>query len=201
MKLYYSPGTCAYAVHICLYETGLQFAAEAVDIRAKTTASGGNFLEINPNGYVPVLELDSGERLTEVSAVLQYVADQNPASGLTPPAGTIERYRLMQWLGFISSELHKTYSPFFAPTTPEDYKSSLKQRIGQRLGFVDQKLADRPYLLGDGFSVADAYLYVVTGWSPHVGVDLAPHQRIQALRERIAQRPSVQQARQAEAAK
>jgi glutathione S-transferase len=198
MKLYFSRGTCALAVHIALYETGLTFTTEAVDIRKKTTASGGDFRQVNPNGYVPVLELDDGERLTEVTAVLQYVADQRPAAGLAPAAGTREHYRLLQWLGFVSSELHKGYSPLFAPTTPEAYKVIVKERLAQRLGYVNGRLHDRPYLLGEGFSIADAYLFVIVGWSQHVGVDLSPHPQVQAFHARVSQRPAVQQAMQAE---
>jgi glutathione S-transferase len=198
MKLYYSRGACSLAVHIALYEAGLSFVIEKVDSKTKAMDSGRDFRTINPNGYVPVLALDNGELLTEAGVVLQYVADQKPDSGLAPPAGTMPRYRLMEWLTFISSELHKGYSPLFKPDTPEDYKSIVRERLAPRLGYVDGKLAGRPYLMGDQFTVADAYLFVVVNWSRAMNVDLTAFKNLQQFQERVAKRPAAQSAMRAE---
>lgn len=198
MKLYYSRGACSLAVHIALYEIAASFETEKVDSKTKLMASGGDFRTINPNGYVPVLALDNGELLTEAATVLQYVADQKPGSGLAPPAGTMPRYRLMEWLTFISSELHKGYSPLFSPNTPEEYKTTARDRLAQRLGYVDGKLAGRQYLLGDQFTIADAYLFVVVNWSRAVSVNLTAFQNLQQFQERVAKRPATQSAMRAE---
>jgi glutathione S-transferase len=199
MKLYFSRGTCAFAAHIALFETGLPFSAERVDLKAKKTAGGRDFHEINPNGYVPVLELDDGTRLTEAGVVLQYIADRAQGPLRAPDAGTLERYRLMQWLTFISSELHKAYSTLFSAQAPEEYKNAVRERVALRLAHVDAQLAGRDYLLGMQISVADLYLYVVLNWSRAVGVDLTRFANLVAFRERIAARPAVQRAAQAEA--
>ena len=198
MKLYYSRGACSLAPHIVLHEAGFAFETVRVDTKAKTTQDGGDFTKINPNGYVPVLQLENGELLTEAIVVLQYLADLKPLAGLAPAAGTLPRYRLMEWLSFISSELHKGYSPLFAPTTPEEYKTIVKQKLAQRLGYVEGKLAGRQYLMGDTFTVADAYLYVVVNWSRAVQVDLAAFANLQAFQHRVMQRPAVQAALKAE---
>ncbi len=198
MKLYYSPGACSLSVHIALCEAGLAFQTEQVDLKAKTLANGGDFRAVSPNGYVPVLELDGGERLSEASAVLQYVADQKPEAGLAPAAGTLPRYRLMEWLGFVATELHKSFSPLFAPNTPEDYKTIAKERLAQRMAYMNGILADRSYLLGEQFTVADAYLFVVCGWSKPMRIDMSPYPNLQAFQQRVAQRPAVQRALQEE---
>ncbi|HWK76041.1 MAG TPA: glutathione transferase GstA [Povalibacter sp.] len=198
MKLYYSRGACSLAPHIALYETGLPFTVARTDTKTKLLEDGSDFRAISPNGYVPVLELDSGERLTEAGVVLQYIADQKPASGLIPALGTLERYRVMEWLTFISSEVHKSYSPLFRPTTPEDYKPVAKTLLAQRLGYVNEQLAGKQFLLGDQFTVADAYLFVVVNWSRAVGVDLSPFPNLQQFQERVAKRPAVQSALKAE---
>lgn len=198
MKLYYSRGACSLAVHIALYEAGLSFQTERVDSKTKVMESGGDFRTINPRGYVPVLVLDNGEQLTEAGVLLQYVADLKPAAGLAPPAGTMPRYRLMEWLTYISSELHKSYSPLFSPNTPEDYKPVVKEHIAQRLAYVEGKLAGRQYLLGEQFSIADAYLFVVVNWSKAVSVDLTAYANLQRFQERVAKRPGVQSALRAE---
>jgi glutathione S-transferase len=198
MKLYYARGACSLSVHIALHEAGLKFDLERVDTKTKQLESGGDFTKVNPNGFVPVLVLDDGEQLTEASVVLQYVADLRPAAGLAPPAGTMPRWRMMEWLSFTSSELHKNYSPLFAPTTPEDYKPIVRQRLAQRLGYVNTKLAGRQYLLGDQFTVADAYLFVVVNWSKAMSIDLAPFQDLQQFQERVKNRPAVQTAMRAE---
>lgn len=198
MKLYYARGACSQATHIALYEAGLSFQAERVDTKTKAMESGGDFRTINPKGYVPALQLDSGELLTENVAVLQYVADQKPDSGLAPAYGTMARYRVVEWLGLISSELHKSYSPFFRPNTPEDYKAIVKEHLANRLAYVDGKLAGKQYLTGDQFTIADAYLFVVVSWSGKVGVDLAPYANLRQFLERVAKRPAVQSALKAE---
>lgn len=194
MKLYYSRGACSLSVHIALYEAGLSFEAERVDSKTKVMESGGDFRTISPNGYVPVLVLDNGEMLTEAQVMLQYIADLKPASGLAPAAGTMPRYRLMEWLSFVSSELHKTYSPLFWPNTVEEFKPVLRERIGKRLAYVEGKLAGQQYLTADQFTVADAYLYVVLNWSRAVNVDLTPYPNLQQFHERVGKRPAVQSA-------
>lgn len=198
MKLYYGRGTCSLSSHIALREAGAAFDLVKVDTKTKQTETGVDFRTINPNGYVPVLELDSGERLSENGVILQYIADQYPAANLAPAAGTMLRYRMMEWLTFISSEVHKGYSPLFNPATPEDYKSITRERLAGRLGYVDQKLAGRQYLLGDAFSVADAYLFVCVNWSGVVNVDVSAFANLQAFQARVAARPAVQAAMQAE---
>jgi glutathione S-transferase len=198
MKLYYSRGACSLAVHIALYEAGLTFEAEKVDSKTKLLESGGDFRAINANGYVPVLVLDNGEQMTEAGVLLQYIADQKPGSHLAPPAGTLPRYRLMEWLTFISSEIHKGFSPLFKPDTPESYKDIVRQRLAPRLAYVEGKLAGRQYLMGDQFTVADAYLFVVVNWSRGVNVDLSAYHNLQQFQERVAQRPATQAAMRAE---
>jgi glutathione S-transferase len=198
MKLYYSPGACSLSPHIALHEAGLSFEALLASTKTKKLADGSDFLAINSKGQVPVLELDNGVRLTEGPAIVQYIADQAPAAKLAPAAGTFERYQLMEWLNFITSELHKGFSPLFTPGTPEDYKTIARQRLGDRLAWVDAQLAGRDYLLASGYSVADIYLFVVSGWGQFVGVDIAGLDNLGALRARIAARPAVQAALKAE---
>jgi len=199
MKLYFSPGACSLSPHISLREAGANFTLEQVDIRAKTLKSGGgDFRRVNPKGMVPVLELDSGEILTEGPAIVQYVADQNPASGLAPAAGTIERYHLMEWLNFITSELHKNYSPLFRPTTPDDYKKTVRDTLADRYAILDARLSGRSYLMGERFSVADAYAFTVSRWGAIVKFDLAPWANVTAFMERVRTRPKVQEALTAE---
>lgn len=199
MKLYYSPGACSLASHIALVEAGLPFTADKVDMRSRQTGEGRSFTAINPNGYVPALELDNGEILTEGQAILQYVADQKPASQLAPPAGTMARYRLQEWLSFISTELHKNFGPLLRPGGPEEPKTNARDKLSARFGHVANHLASRQYLVGDHFTVADAYLYTILTWSRVF--DLAPWPVLVAYRDRIQQRPAVQQARAAEGLK
>ncbi|HKE95700.1 MAG TPA: glutathione transferase GstA [Povalibacter sp.] len=169
-----------------------------VDPKTKLTDGGVDFRTLNPNGYVPVLQLDNGELLTEAVVILQYIADQHPAAALAPPAGTMARYRLLEWLNFISSELHKTYSVLFAPTTPEEYKTVAREKLAQRLGHVERKLAGRQYLLGDSFTIADVYLFVIVNWSRVTGVDLTAFPTLQQFQAHIVKRPAVQTAMKAE---
>lgn len=198
MKLYYTPGACSLASHIALQETGLPFEIDRLISATKTTASGEDFMRINPKGYVPTIRLDDGSIMTEGAAVLQYIADQNPASGLAPKAGTMERYRLQEWLTFIGTELHKTYSPLFSKTVTPEVKDRAFDLLTKRLGYVESQLADKPYLMGDRFTVADTYMFAIVRWSKRVGFDLAPFPRIEAYLARIAARPSVLAAMKAE---
>jgi glutathione S-transferase len=199
MKLYYSPGACSLASHITLREAGAAFDLEKVDVKQKKTEHDADFWAINPKGYVPALALDSGEVLTEGAAILQYIADQHPAAGLAPAAGTLARARLQEQLNFVASELHKAFTPLFNPATSDAEKAAGKQRVEQRLGLIEKQVADgRSFLLGESFSVADAYLFVVAGWTKHFGIDLAAWPQVAALCQRVAARKSVQAALQAE---
>jgi glutathione S-transferase len=198
MKLYYAPGACSLASHIALRESGLPFEIDKLNVPTKTTASGEDFMQINPKGYVPAIKLDDGSILTEGVAILQYIADQNPGSGLAPKAGTMERYRLQEWLNFIATELHKTFGQLFNKIAPEESKNNARNLLTRRLDYVEVQLANKPYLMGDGFTVADAYMFVVVNWSGHVGYDLSPFPKIKEYIARIAERPSVRAAMQAE---
>ena len=171
MKLYYSPGACSLSPHIVLREAGLAFEPVLASTKTHKLQDGTDYYGINPKGYVPLLELDNGERLTEGPAIVQYIADQVPAKKLAPTAGTMARYRLQEWLNFITSELHKSFSPLFNPAMPEEGKALYRTRLGDRFKWVDGQLAGKNYLMGEDFSVADAYLFVVAGWGKHVGVD------------------------------
>jgi glutathione S-transferase len=198
LKLYYSPGACSLSPHIVLKEAGLPFEAVLASTKTKKLQDGTDYLLINPKGYVPLLEFDNGERLSEGPAIVQWVADQVPAKKLAPPAGTMERYRLIEWLNFVSSELHKSYSPLFNPAMPEDGKAVYRARLLTRYAFVDQSLEGRDYLLGRDFSVADAYLFVVTRWATPLKLDLSPFKHLAAFMARVAARPAVQEALKAE---
>ena len=198
MKLYFSPGACSLSPHIVLREAGLAFDLEQVDVRTKKTAGGGDFFQVNPKGQVPTLLLDDGDILTEGPAIVQYIADKAPASKLAPAPGTKERYHLAEWLNFITSELHKNFSPLFRPTTPEDYKPIARENLAGRFSYVDKKLAGRSFLLGDTFTVADAYLFVMTNWAKSLNVDLTAWSNVGAFRERVLARPKVQEAMKTE---
>ena len=198
MKLYYSPGACSLSAHIALRETGLPFEIDRLIKTTKMTVGGEDFMQINPKGYVPTIKLDDGSILTECAVVLQYIADQKPGSSLAPKAGTMERYRLQEWLNFISSELHKSFSPLFNKEMTEDVRTSARNHLTRRLGHVEIQLANKPYLMGDHFTVADAYLFVVLSWCRLVGFDLAPFPKIQEYMARIVTRPAVQAAMKAE---
>ncbi|ABM39432.1 glutathione S-transferase BphK1 [Janthinobacterium lividum] len=198
MKLYYSPGACSLSPHIALREAGLNFELVQVDLASKKTASGQNYLEINPAGYVPCLQLDDGRTLTEGPAILQYVADQVPGKLLAPANGSFERYHLQQWLNFISTELHKNFSPLFNPAASEDWRNAVRQAIAARLGVVATRFEDAPYLLGDSLSVADIYLFVVLSWGAYVNLDLSPWPALQAFMGRVGGREAVQAALRAE---
>ena len=198
MKLYYSPGACSLSPHIVLPEAGLAYTPVLASTKSHKLQDGTDFYTINPLGYVPVLELDDGTRLREGPAIVQYLADQAPHKNLAPANGTLARYRLQEWLTFIGTELHKSFGPLFTPGTPEDYKPQVRERLLGRLQWVDGELAHKPYLMGEQFTVADAYLFTVSNWCGHVGVDISGLKHLAAYRERIAARPAVQAAMKAE---
>lgn len=193
MKLYYSPGACSLSPHIVLAEAGLPYTIEKVDLKAKKTETGADFFAINPAGYVPTVVLDNGEILTEGPAIVQYLADQAPASKLAPPVGSFERVRLQEVLNYISTELHKSFSPLFNPAAPEDWKTFMRGQIVRRLEPMEKRLAKADYLMG-GFSVADAYLFTILGWTRLVGIDLKDNAVLMAYIARVKARPAVQKA-------
>ncbi len=194
MKLYYTPGVCSMSPHIVLCELGLPHELVKVDLATHMTADGRDYTVINPKGYVPALELDDGQLLTEGPAIVQYLADLKPAAGLLPPAGTIERARVQEWLTFIGTELHKSFSPLFNPNASADWKAAALANIQRRLGYVDKMLTGRDYLTGANFCVADAYLFTVIGWTRFQNIDLAPWPAIAAYQQRVMARPAVQAA-------
>ena len=198
MKLFFKAGACSMSPHIVLEELGLKYEAEAVDLKAKKTASGGDYLAVNPKGYVPALQLDSGDVLTEGPAIVQYLADSKPEKKLAPANGTVERYRLQAWLTFIGTELHKQFSPLFNPAAPQEWKDICRANIERRLGYVNEQLAGKDYLMGKDFSVADAYLFTVAGWTKVVKIDLGAWPNLAAYMGRVAARPAVQAAMKAE---
>ena len=198
MKLYYSPGACSLSPHIALREAGLPFDMQKVDLNSKQMEGGGDFTAVNAKGYVPALILDDGQMLTEGPAIVQYIADQRPESGLAPKAGTLERYRLMEWLNFIASELHKTFAPLFHPEVAAEWRQAARDRIAQRLDIVEKHLHGKDYLMGKQFTVADGYLFTVLNWSKFVGFDLGKWPLVQAYLARVAARPKVQDALKAE---
>ncbi len=198
MKLYYSPGACSLSPHITLIESGLTFEPVMTSTKTHKLQDGTDYYTINPKGYVPLLELDNGERLSEGPAIVQYIADQVPAKKLAPANGTMARARLQEWLTFIGTELHKGYSPLFNPATPEDYKPMVKTKLLDRYKWVDAQLEGKDYLLGSDFSVADPYLFTVTNWAKPVGLDISPFKNVAAFMARMAARPAVQEAMKAE---
>jgi glutathione S-transferase len=198
MKLYYAPGACSLAPHIVAREAGIPLTLEKVDLRARTTASGRAFAEINPKGYVPAIEVRDGEVMTEVSALIQYLADQAPQAGLMPAAGTAERYQVLEWIGFVSTEIHKGFGPLWNPASPEEVKQAAKDKLFQRFAYIDQRLAGQSYLTGERFTVADAYLFTVTNWTNFHGLSLTEYPNLAAFMSRVAARPKVQEALEAE---
>ena len=194
MKLYYSPGACSLSPHIILNEGGFRFDKERVDLASKKTETGADYAAINPDGYVPALLLDDGQVLTEGPAIIQYLADRVPEKKLAPPLGTLERYRLMQWLNFISTELHKGFSPLFHPQAPEEWKAVVAAQLGRRLSTVSRQLEGKDWLLGEDFTVADAYLFTVLSWGRHVGIELEQWPVLQTYQGRVSVRPAVQSA-------
>jgi glutathione S-transferase len=198
MKLFYSPGACSLSPHIVLLEAGLPFTVEKTDLKTKKTETGADYYAINSKGAVPALQLDDGRVLTEGPAIVQYLADQKPESGLAPRAGTFERYQLMEILNYITSEVHKAYSPLFNPKISADWKASAMSILGKKFDWLSGFLGGKNFLMGTAFSVADAYLFTVLRWSEHVGVDLGKWPVLAAYRTRVGERPMVQEALKAE---
>ena len=198
MKLYYAAGACSLSPHIVALEAGIPLQLEKVDTKTKLTEHGQDYLQINPKGYVPALVLDDGELLTEGPAIVQYLADLKPQSQLVPANGTTARYRVQEMLGYINSELHKSYSPLFKAETPDVAKQERREYLRKRYALLEQHLAKHPWLVGDHFSVADAYLFTVTNWAKHVALDLSEFAAINDFQQRVAARPKVQAAMEAE---
>jgi glutathione S-transferase len=198
MKLYYTPGACSLSPHIVLNEAGLAFEPVLANLKTHQLADGTDYYGINPKGYVPVLELDNGDRLTEGPVIVQYIADQVPAKKLAPAAGTMARYRLQEWLNFTTSELHKGIGSIFNPALPEEAKALARTKATARLKWVDEQLEGKHYLMGDAFSVADAYLFTMASWTPHTGIDISGFKNLGAFQARMAARPAVQATLKAE---
>ena len=198
MKLFFSPGACSLSPRIALLEAGLPFTTQKVDTKTKQLDGGGDFLAINSKGYVPLLQLDNGEYLTEGPAIVQYIADQNPASGLAPKAGTMERVRLQEMLNFITSEIHKGFSPLFDATLSAEVKQNFKDKLGKRFDWLTKQLEGKDYLMGSTFTVADGYLFTVLNWGQWVGIDIAKWPVLTAYQARVSARPKVQEALKAE---
>jgi glutathione S-transferase len=197
MKLYYAPGACSLAAHIALQESAIPFELARVDLREHKVGGGTDFYTINRKGYVPVLELDDGQRLTEVAVILQYIADREPGT-LAPPFGSLSRYRLMEWLNFIATEIHKGIAPLWKPTTPDAYKATLLAAAGARFDHVADALATSPYLTGDAFTVADAYLFTIVNWHHFLKFDIDRWPALQRFQERVSARPLVKKTLQDE---
>ncbi|MGH6932856.1 MAG: glutathione transferase GstA [Dongiaceae bacterium] len=198
MKLYYSPGACSLSPHIALREAGLKFDLEQVDLGTKKTKSGADYSKVNPKGYVPALQLDSGQVLTEAAVLAQYIADQKPEANVMPRAGSPERYRAQEWLNYIATEVHKGFSPLFYDTTPDGYKQTVKDTLAKKFAYLDKQLAGKKYLMGDQFSVADGYLFTILGWAPLLKISLDAYPNVGAYLSRVAARPAVQAALKAE---
>lgn len=201
MKLYMKPGACSLSPHIALREAGLPFELVKVDTKAGLTATGADFRALNPKGYVPALEIEPGAVLTEGPAIVQFIADRAPEKKLAPVSGTLERARLQEWLNYIGTELHKgAYSPLFNSKAPPEWRTTVREGLTPKLAWLDAQLAERPFITGDTFTVADAYLFTVLRWSPYVGVPLEQYPSISAYIARVEARPAVQDALKAEAA-
>ena len=198
MKLFIKPGACSLSPHIVLEELGLSYVAEKVDTKAKKTESGADYLAINPNGYVPALQLDSGHVLTEGPAIVQYLADLKPEKKLAPANGTPERYKLQSWLTFVGMELHRSFTPLFNPAASQDWKDAARANLERRLAWVNEQLAGKDYLMGKDFTVADAYLFTVANWSKFVKFDISGLSNLTAYMARVAARPAVLAALKAE---
>ena len=189
MKLFYSPGACSLAPHIVLQEVGGKFDLDAVDLKTKKY-KGGDFLKINPKGSVPTLQMDNGEILTEGAVIMQYIADQHPEAKLIPKAGTVERYRCQEWLNYIATELHKSFSPLFAETTPDTFKTQTRESLTKKFDFLTQHLKNNTFLMGQTYTVADAYLFTVLGWTKWVAIDLTKWPTLMGYVERVKSRPA-----------
>ena len=195
MKLYYLPGACSLASHICLLEAGIEFEAFVVDRQTKRTTDGHDFTSINPKGYVPALVLDTGEVLTESAALLPYIGALHPAAHLIPIPGTLGYFRVAEWTAYVNSEVHKNFQPMFRPGITEEAKAAARETVLKRYAYIESQLGEKAYLTGTAFTVADAYLYVTLSWTGRTGVDLSGLPRLQALLERCRKRPCVIKAR------
>lgn len=198
MKLYYAPGACSLAPHIVLNESGLPFTLAKTNLKEHQLEDGSDYYPVAPKGQVPLLELDDGEHLSEGPAITQYIADKVPAKHLAPANGTMARYRLQEWLNFITSELHKGIGGLFNPAMPDEGKAVIRAKAISKLQWVDQQLEGKSYLMGDAFSIADAYLFTVTNWTRHTGIDISGMKNLGAFQARMAARPAVQAALKAE---
>jgi glutathione S-transferase len=194
VKLYYLSGACSLSAHIALYESKIEFDAVSVDLQSRMTSEGEAYDKINSKGYVPALQLENGELLTEVVAVLQYIADRDPSSKLAPALGTMERYRLMEWLSFINSEIHKSFSPLFSPIASEETKQFTRNRLQKRMDWLEGAIGIKAHLLGDHFTIADAYLFTVLNWFGMAGMNLAEWPNLKRYHKGVGSRPKVQQA-------
>jgi glutathione S-transferase len=194
MKLYYTPGACSLSPHIALLEAGLPYDLVKVDLQAKKLENGDDYLAVNPKGQIPALSLESGELLTEGQVIVQYVADQAAGKNLAPPNGSAERRRLQEWLGYINSEVHKSFSPLFGPTFDDKTKGIFKDRLAAKFKYIDAQLAGRDYLMGENFSVADGYLYVMLRWAERMNIDISGLKNLVAYKDRVAARPKVREA-------
>ena len=197
MKLYYAPGACSLAAHIALEESGLPYTTERVDLRTHTYGNGADYYTVNPKGYVPVLELPNGERLTEAAVILQYIADRNPGT-LAPQFGSMQRYHSMEWLNFIATEIHKGLGPLWKPTTPDAYRSVVLDAVGHRFDYIVDALGDKAYLTGNDFSIVDAYLFTIVNWHNFLKFDISRWPKLVAYQARVASRPKVQNVLRAE---
>jgi glutathione S-transferase len=193
MKLYYSPGACSQAVHIVLHEAGFSHDSISVDLRAKKLEDGSDYLRINPKGAVPALELENGEVLTENAVILQYLGDRSGSSDLFPPLGDFRRYRVLEWLNYVATELHKGFGPLWNPSAASEWKQATRDQLGKKFDYVEQQLGGQPFLTGDCFTLADAYLFVILGWTAMHDINLGRWRGLVAFYERAAQRPSVRQ--------
>ena len=193
MKFYYSPGACSMASHIALNETGLRYSAEAVDLKTHKY-NGGDFYQVNPKGYVPVLETDNGQKLTENAVLLQYIADQKPESNLMPKPGTFERYKALEWLNFMATEVHKGFGPLWDPTSPQETKKSATEKLFKRFDFVSKHLENNQFMLGSSFSIVDCYLFTLLGWTHFHKLDITKYKPLMAYMERVKSRPAVMSA-------
>jgi len=198
MKLYYAPGACSLSPHIVAREAGIPIELEKVNLADHKTEAGQDYMTVNPKGYVPALRFDDGSILTEGPAIVQYLADQKPASGLAPAAGTLERYRLQEWLTFIGTELHKSLGSLFNPATPEAVKETAKTNSAKRLAYLNGQLANGQYLMGSTFTVADAYAFTIVNWANFLRIDLKAYPHLTAYMGRVGGRPKVQEALKAE---
>jgi glutathione S-transferase len=198
MKLYYSPGACSLAPNIVMHEAGIPFELERVDNKAKTTKSGENFWDVNPKGVVPVLKLDDGQNLTEAATILHYLADKKPEAGLLPKHGTTDYYRTLEWLNFVSSEIHKQFTPLFKDGTPEEYKPIAKKNLAAAFAHVDKHLAGKQFLVGGKLSIADIYLFVVSNWGRFQDIDITQWPNLKAFQTAMRARPRVEEAMKAE---